>query len=357
MVLAVRDVVMHSRAWTAVFVILAACSYPALPRLCAHENGHDPCPASCGANGATDCCACSLVPGNAPGATLASTSFFYRSYDVATDGKFMDMLFPATVSDFRLDTYLVTVGRFRAFVAAGMGTQHSPPAAGAGAHEAIPGSGWDASWNSMFAPDTAALESALKGSCGDSMLQTWTDTAGANEELPINCITWYEAMAFCIWDGGYLPTEAEWNYAASGGNEQRAFPWSTPPGDLAIGCGYANYFINVPFMSSCIDGMPGSSDTPGAPNQVGSESSKGDSKWGQSDLGGNVTEWVLDLFNDYLMSCDDCANLTTPATPPSRVARGGSFASTSNDLRTGSRQFGTPSGRYPNYGMRCAHAP
>jgi formylglycine-generating enzyme required for sulfatase activity len=48
------------------------------------------------------------------------------------------------------------------------------------------------------------------------MVPSWTDTAGANEALPMNCLTWYAAFAFCVWDGGFLPTEAEWNYAATG---------------------------------------------------------------------------------------------------------------------------------------------
>ena len=47
----------------------------------------------------------------------------------------------------------------------------------------------------------------------------------------MNCINSYEAVAFCIWDGGFLPTLSEWGYAAAGGNEQREYPWgATAPG-------------------------------------------------------------------------------------------------------------------------------
>ena len=285
-------------------VMLVACGYPSLPRLSvddvlASDDGGsmdtlvDASPylphcanlePTCGPAGATNCCASSVVPGNAAGATLAGTSFF-RNYDAASDGVYTSMASPATVSNFRLDNYEVTVGRFRQFVNAGYGTQARAPTAGAGAHPFLPTSGWDPSWNGFLAQDAAQLQTAMK--C-DSAHQTWTDTPGSNESLPINCISWFEAMAFCIWDGGYLPTEAEFNYAASGGGEHRAYPWSpsATPGATTIDCSYANY---TPQPAGCVNGT----------NRVGSESPKGDNRWGQSDLGGNVYEWNrVRIFGD-----------------------------------------------------------
>ncbi|MCX5743980.1 MAG: SUMF1/EgtB/PvdO family nonheme iron enzyme [Proteobacteria bacterium] len=179
-----------------------------------------------------------------PGGTYA------RSYDVSGDGRYPDGSYGATVSDFRLDKYEVTVGRFRQFMAAGLGTQANAPLVGAGAHPNIAASGWNASWNGSLATDMAALVAAVK--C-NATYQTWTDVPGGNESRPMNCIDWYEAMAFCAWDGGFMPTEAEWNYAATGGSEQRAYPWSSPPGFLGIDDTRASYF-----STDCLgDGMPG----------------------------------------------------------------------------------------------------
>ncbi len=307
------------------------------------------CATTCGPNGMTNCCASAVVPGNAPGATLAG-ALFYRGYDVGTDGRFSSMASPATVSDVRIDTYEVTVGRFRAFVNDNNhGTQTNPPASGAGSRTlngmAAQG-GWDPSFNASLAADKAALVAAVK--C-DATHQTWTDFAGANESLPMNCVTWYEAMAFCAWDGGFVPTEAEWNYAAAGGSEQRAYPWANPASSLAVDCSYANYAIDVPAGTLCVNGT----------NRVGSESPKGDSKWGQSDLGGNVDDWMLDYFDgSYPTPCNDCANLT----PSSNFTyRGGSWYDSESGvverLRPSTRTFGAGSSRSATVGMRCARKP
>ncbi len=181
--------------------------------------------ATCGPSGNDSCCKSLLVPGGT----------FDRSYDGVD---FKDPNYPATVDDFYLDKYEITVGRFRAFVNAGMGTQAKPPAAGVGAHPGINDSGWDSTWNANLVANTAALTTALKCSAN---YQTWTDAAGSNESKPANCLDWYTAFAFCAWDGGRLPTEAEWNYAASGGSEQRYYPWSKPATSVTIDASYAVY--------------------------------------------------------------------------------------------------------------------
>src|SRR5215208_4233375 len=91
---------------------------------------------TCGPGSNASCCQTAMVAGG----------MFHRDYDVPVD-LYNDMSFPAMVSTFVLDTYEVTVGRFRTFVAAGRGTQGNPPGAGTGAHPKLAGSGWNIAWN------------------------------------------------------------------------------------------------------------------------------------------------------------------------------------------------------------------
>ena len=293
--------------------------------------------ATCGPNKNEDCCST---------AALISSGTFYRSYDVAGDGMYPSTSYPATVSPFMLDRFEVTVGRFRKFVEAGMGTRINPPSSGAGArwlNGAVEQGGWNASWDENLAVDTLALVAALK--C-DVARQSWTDTPDENEVLPINCVTWYEAFAFCEWDEGFLPTEAEWNYVASGGSEHRAYPWSDPPSAVSIDCGRANYRVDSPPETACLNGAVG------AVANVGSTSPKGDAKWGQADLAGNVWEWVLDRYGPYEIPCYDCSNLT--AVSPS--IRGGHFGDTDLFLRGSFRNYAAVQDGLRRYsiGLRCA---
>lgn len=245
----------------------------------------------------------------------------------------------ATVSDFYLDEYEVTVGRFRQFVQQYDGT---PPTEGAGAHPQITGSGWKSAWNSSLPSSQGTLITNLK--CSPSY-QTWRDAVSTTEEHPINCVDWFQAFAFCAWDGGRLPTEAEWEYASAGGSENRLYPWGSagPNNTLAsYGCLYHG-------SSSCsFDDIA----------KVGALPA-GAGRWGHQDLGGNMWEWVLDWFSASWYggpgnTCDNCANLDTGT---SRVIRSSYFDSLEINLRNTKRSYDTPTAGYRNVGFRCARTP
>jgi formylglycine-generating enzyme required for sulfatase activity len=294
---------------------------------------------TCGPNGNEDCCASLTIPGGS----------FYRGFDVAGDSSSGNQNFTATVGSYRLDKYEVTVGRFRAFVLTGKSTQADPPIVGDGAHANIVGSGWDSRWNQNLANDRTALTASLK--CRDATLYTWTDSPGDNESRPINCISWYAAMAFCAWDGGFLPTEAEWHYVASGGSEQRAFPWSTPAGSLAVDNSRASLACEGDGAVNC---------TVTDFTRVGSKPA-GNGKWGHADMAGNVSEWVLDYAPadsaSYLMPCTDCAFLT-PNNIDLRVHRGGTFndRAAGQEVRAARRSNYIASNHDLRLGIRCARA-
>ncbi len=320
--------------------------------------------AKCGA--CESCCTSLRVPGGT----------FYRTYDLDPSlgganwtapqgGVAVGLADPATVSTFRLVKYDVTVGRFRQFVTAWNGGAGWMPPPGSGKHTHVnggkgllnvsaPGSGpayetgWNPSDSSGIAPTNANL------AC-DPQYATWTAQAGSNESRPINCVSWVEAYAFCIWDGGFLPSDAEWEYAAAGGNEQRTYPWgSADPGTVSQYAIYGCYYPSGPpgFMCSGVSNLA----------HVG-RAAAGAGRFGQLDLVGEVYQWSLDWSAEYaftdggIATCTDCANLNGAA---GRVVRGGDFLEADSALLSPFRNFlgvATNGGRDFGVGVRCARSP
>ncbi|HSZ84041.1 MAG TPA: SUMF1/EgtB/PvdO family nonheme iron enzyme, partial [Polyangia bacterium] len=320
------------------------------------DGGVTTAPQSCAAHGpGLDDCgpthdSCCLSP-------LVMGGEFHRTYEVTGDGG-ADAANPASVSDFRLDKYDVTVGRFRAFVSSAISVDGGVgwrPAAGAGKHAHLAGGaglldvgapadagvvhepGWAVTDDDLVAPSDANLTS-----CGAT--STWTPTAGAHEDLPINCVNWWEAYAFCIWDGGFLPSEDEWQYAAAGGARALEYPWgSTDPGKTNH---YAIYDCDYPDGSGVCTDVTNVAPVGSAPAGAG--------PWGQLDLVGNEWQWNMDFFASYVSPCTDCAAITGGH---SRLLRGGSFLDAASNLKTTYRNGNDPTLRNDFEGFRCARSP
>lgn len=163
---------------------------------------------------------------------------------------------------------------------------------------------------------------------------------GDRREHPVNCVHWTQAEAYCAAAGKRLPTEVEWEWAASGGDEKRRYPWGgqRPSPQRLNACGFecAERLRRLgrprPPLHFGEDGFEDTAPAGSFPDGAG--------RWGHLDLAGNVWEFTTSPFADD---------------PRVRVIRGGGWAqSRSEMIRTVYRGGYLTTARGSAVGFRCA---
>jgi len=246
-----------------------------------------------------------------------------------------------TLASFRIDCTSVTNDLFAEFIEA---TGYRTEAENFGWSFVF----WSHLMDSALAEDTVA---AAPWWCKVSGAK-WNAPEGRGSDIntrgdhPVVHVSWNDAVAYAAWSGQRLPTEAEWEYAARGGLEQKLYPWGDklrPNGEHRCNIWQGDF----PNHDTADDGYAGTCPVEAfAPNGFGLYS-----------ITGNAWEWCADWFTAGPERATGNQRLAGPPSGDARVMKGGSFLchkSYCNRYRVAARTSNTPDSSASNVGFRCA---
>jgi sulfatase modifying factor 1 len=181
---------------------------------------------------------------------------------------------------------------------------------------------------------------------------TWSAPEGPGSDNstrgdhPVVHVSWNDALAYCQWSGQRLLTEAEWEYAARGGHEQKLYPWGDklrPGGQHRCNIWQGEF----PRHDTGDDGFTGTCPVEAFPPN----------DFGLFSITGNAWEWCADWFDSEFHKSGPNMNPTGPPEGLEKVMKGGSFLchkSYCNRYRVAARTSNTPDSSTSNIGFRCA---